>query len=111
MTDELPGSSVDETVSPPGPPPLRIHHFLVATAVAALLLTLAKLLVSDETMALTGYFTSGPGIVSILLGGIELTLIGFGIAWRRQGRRFFDQPGHWLLLFTLFRLVFFLAIF
>lgn len=40
----------------------------------------------------------GVGVIHTILSATALTAVGYGIAWRRRGLRFFDQPGHWLLV-------------
>jgi hypothetical protein len=82
----------------PGPPPLRIHHFLVVTAVAAVLLSVVAGLRRNETAAMIGFFQSGFSVVYTLTTSLAITLVLYGIWWRLEGRAFFDQPGHWLLV-------------
>ena len=89
----------------PSVPPLRIHHFLVATAVTAVLLAAGKSLLENNDVNMSNFLESGTGIVNAISSGLAITVIGFGIAWRRAGRVFFNQPGHWLLLFATFSLV------
>jgi hypothetical protein len=40
----------------------------------------------------------GGGIIYTILAAAGVTSVAYGIAWRRQGVRFFHQPGHWLLV-------------
>jgi len=82
----------------PGPPPLRIHHILVATAVTAVLLSASGALRQYDEFGVGQYLTTGPGIFTTISTGLAATLVGYGFAWRSSGRRFFHQPGHWLLL-------------
>jgi hypothetical protein len=82
----------------PGPPPLRIHHLLVMTAIAAGLLSVNELLRRDDVMGTAQFITSGIGVVYTNATAIALTLVVFGAWWRFDGRAFFDLPGHWLLV-------------
>jgi hypothetical protein len=81
-----------------GPPPLRIHHLLVMTAIAAVLLSVNELLRRDDVMGTAQFITSGIGVVYTNATAIALTLVVFGVSWRFDGRAFFDLPGHWLLV-------------
>jgi len=81
-----------------GPPPLRIHHILVATVVTAVLLSVNEGLRQNDVGGFSQFFRSGMGVVYTISTGLAVTVVLFGVAWRRQGRAFFDQPGHWLLL-------------
>lgn len=85
-----------------GSPPLRIHHFLMATAVTAGLLGLAKTVIDDDQLGMAGYLGSGTGILQTISASIAITAVGYGIAWRCAGRAFFHQPGHWLLVMRTF---------
>lgn len=76
-------------------PPLRIHHFMLWTAVTALMLTVYK---TDEN---TNQFSSSMligGVPSTLLYSVCLTGLLLGCYWRRQGYSFFDQPGQMAFL-------------
>ena len=86
--------------SPPrlGPPPLRIHHLLVATAVSAGFLAVAHALAEDGDEGFGSFFRSGFGVVHCLQVSIAVTTFGYLLAWRAQGRLRLDQPGHWLLI-------------
>jgi hypothetical protein len=81
-----------------GPPPLRVHHFLAVTVVAALLLSVSAGLQHSEGVALLSFFRSAFGVVYTIATAVATTLVLFGFYWRFEGRTFFDQPGHWLLV-------------
>ncbi len=87
------------------PPRLRLHHLFVLTAVMALLLAIngpqrsynyagTKYQVQPVIRTLLLVI----GIMHTILSATALTALGYGIAWYRRGLRFFDQPGHWLLV-------------
>jgi hypothetical protein len=86
-------------------PQLRLHHFFVLTAVAAALLAVNG--------PQTDWWEANPGfrpprfivqlmmawaVFQMLLVAVAVTAVGYGIAWRRMGLTFFDEPGHWLLV-------------
>jgi hypothetical protein len=98
LNDKSADSSSDSPPLRPGPPPLRIYHLLAATAVTSILLAVTKLPVGVSNQGATRMMQSGTSILSIVAAGMALTCVGFGFVWRRSGRRFFDQPGHWVLL-------------
>jgi hypothetical protein len=92
--------------SAPGPrprgdlPPLRIHHLLACTVVTAMLFTMVRILIGSYSL-IPKYIASANGIWFVVTSGIALTLVGSGFIWRRNQRKFFNQPGHWLLLLSL----------
>jgi hypothetical protein len=99
MIDDTPISpTVEQPLERFGPPPLRLHHFFVATAVIALLLSVNTWLRDNDTRSFSGFMMSGQGVVYTIVTGLALTLVLYGAAWRREGRAFFDLPGHWLLV-------------
>jgi len=99
MTDPLPNPpTLEELIGRPDPPPLRIHHIMVATAVVAVLLSISQFLRQSNTLGLSTFVASGQGILMTISAGLAATLTGFGFVWRRHGHSYFDQPGHWLLL-------------
>ena len=98
MIDELPLTESLEPAMRPGPPPLRIHHFLAATVVAAVLLSIGHAVRHGEPSALLGYYRNGLGFIGTIAVAVATTIVGFGFVWRLEGRSFFDLPGHWLLL-------------
>jgi hypothetical protein len=99
MIDLSPNSStIEELIGRPAPPPLRIHHIMVATAVVALLLAISHSLRQSNAYGFANVAASGQGIIMAIVSGLAVTLVGLGIVWRRRGYSFFDQPSHWLLL-------------
>lgn len=80
----------------PDPPPLRIHHLLVCTIVAAIVLSLLRYFLAlsgqQHPMAGVGLF----GFTQVLTS-IGLTLFGFSVYWWRKGYAAFSQPGQVLL--------------
>jgi hypothetical protein len=98
---DLDGPQFNETSSSQWPR-LRLHHLFALTSVMAVM------------MGLSGpQYDFGPqpadvpqllriilvcwGLVYSLLTSIAVTIVAYGIAWKRSGARFFDQPGHWLM--------------
>jgi hypothetical protein len=107
--DDSPFGSMDATESSRGtlrddqPLRLRLHHLLVLTAVMAVFLAIngPERNYASATYKPPEFFR----IVSLslatahtLLSAVALTALGYGIAWYHRGMRFFDQPGHWLLV-------------
>ena len=84
--------------TPTDPPPLRIHHILVATAVTAVFLSFARSLQQPEIGGLFAFISSGMGVMYAVSSSLALTALGLGLYWRRRGIAFFHQPGHWLLI-------------
>lgn len=79
-------------------PPLRIHHIMLATVTAAILLSLHEVLRERDVIGFTTFFRSGHGIAYTIVAALSCTLLLIGLWWRRQGVRFFHQPGHWLIV-------------
>jgi hypothetical protein len=89
---------------PASRPQLRLHHFFALTAVAAALLAIN----TQQTELWKGMgfeppraiiqLTTAWMILNALLLAVAVTTVAYGIAWRRKGLAFFDQPGHWLLV-------------
>ena len=90
--------SRDGQLSPAGLPPLRIHHILLATAVAAVLLSLHESLRRRDVLGLSMFFRSAHGITYTLVSALNCALLIFGVWWRGHGYLFFHQPGHWLIV-------------
>ena len=88
----------DKLICRPDPPPLRIHHIMVATAVVAVLLSISQSLRQSNTLGLSAFVASGQGILMTITAGLAATVTGFGFVWRRHGHSYFNQPGHWLLV-------------
>jgi hypothetical protein len=88
----------------PTKPQLRLHHFFVLTAVAAALLAVhgqqPNYWQNNAFQPPRWMLTLSMAwlVISDLLIAVAVTAVGYGIAWRRRGLVFFDQPGHWLLV-------------
>jgi hypothetical protein len=87
------------------PPRLRLHHLFVLTGVMALLLAIngpqRNFNYAGTKYQLQPFVRSlllVVGITHTILAAAALTALGYGIVWYRRGLRFFDQPGHWLLV-------------
>jgi hypothetical protein len=85
------------------PQRLRLHHLFVLTAVMAVLLAIQ----GPQRDYFTGNYQPPPalrmlwlvvGIAHTILSAAALTVLGYGIVGHRRGLRFFDQPGHWLVV-------------
>ncbi len=77
-------------------PPLRVHHFLAWTVVAAAALSVSRFLNGAEQFS---HFGAAPQfLVDYLLQTLSVTTLGFGIYWNTQRRKFFHEPGQGLLL-------------
>ena len=82
-----------------GPPPLRIHHLLIWTALTAAIIS--------GCMTFDRWFRNGPAIENpVIVAGLvlgaaviagALTIVGSGFYWRRCGFAFPQAPGDWLL--------------
>ncbi len=72
-------------------PPLRIHHFMLWTAVTAVLFTVLKIASDDEAGT---SFLQNSSMLYLVTQALALTGLGLGITWKLQGMRFFYQPGH-----------------
>jgi hypothetical protein len=105
-------ASVDANAAQARPtsPPLRIHHILTITAVAAVLLSVSQTIRHSKRMGMDELFASSWGAMYTISTAISLTLVAFGFAWRRRGYAFFSLPGHWMLLAHATGIVFFLAL-
>jgi hypothetical protein len=93
IPDERPGEL-------PGPPPLRLSHIFLITAVIAVMLTAHRTLVASNEVGSLSALASVWTILDFVTSGMALTLTGLGIFWRRPGWSLFQQPGHWLLALT-----------
>jgi hypothetical protein len=94
----------------PTSPPLRIHHIMTITAVAAALLSVGQQIRHSKRMGLEELFASSWGAMYAISTAISVTLVMFGFAWRRRGYAFFSLPGHWLLLMQAAGISFILAL-
>jgi hypothetical protein len=79
-------------------PPLRIHHILATTLVAAVLLSIHEVLREHDVLGLSQFFRSAQGIAYTLATAIACSFVLIGCWWRHKGVPFFHQPGHWLLV-------------
>jgi hypothetical protein len=82
---------------------LRLHHFFALTAVMAVLLTIsgppAQFGSSPVEMPpMVKTFQAVFTALQQIPAAIAITALGYGIAARRRGELFFNQPGHWLLV-------------
>jgi hypothetical protein len=99
----------DESVAAPASPatselpPLRIHHFLIWTALTAAILS--------GCMTFDRWARNGPPIENrIVIAGLvlavvavagALTIVGSGFYWRKRGVAFPQSPGDWLLVIVV----------
>jgi hypothetical protein len=84
-------------------PQLRLHHLFALTAAMAVLMGISgpQYDFGDESARVPQLLQFGLvvwGILYSILAAVAVTIVGYGIAWRRQGIHFFDQPGHWLMV-------------
>jgi hypothetical protein len=99
MSDDSQSRPGDLPVLRTGPPPLRIHHFLIWTALTAAIIS--------GCMTFDRWARNGPAIENqVIIAGLvlgaavitgALTVVGSGIYWRRHGFVFPQSPGDWLL--------------
>ena len=84
----------------PAPQQLRLHHLFTLTAVMALLLALSgpRSVRGFETPPLVEFIMNGVGVLYTIASSVAITIVIYGLAWKRKGYRFFDQPGHWLMV-------------
>jgi len=81
------------------PPPLRLWHILLLTAVAAVVITARRVVIVSNELPTFEEFTASWVIRDLVTSSAALTLAGLGLSWRRPGWSFLQQPGHWLLAF------------
>ena len=79
------------------PPPLRLSHIFLVTAVTALLLTAHRTLVASNELGPANGTTGAWTIFHLVSNGVAISLVGLGVFCGRPGWSFFQQPGHWLL--------------
>lgn len=79
-------------------PPLRIHHLLAAMTVTAVFLSITRVLEQHDVYGFASFIRSNLGVLYAVCTSLALTGIGLGFYWRTKGVRFFNQPGHWLLV-------------
>lgn len=80
-------------------PPLRIHHFLVWMAVAAVVLSFYSAVFRTNEFGTDQFLRIFASVPLILMAVAAATLV-LGISWKIKGRPFFDEVGQWLLLYT-----------
>ena len=51
-----------------------------------------------EVPPIVDFALSGVGVIYTIASSVALTIVAYGLYWRRKGYRFFDQPGHWILV-------------
>ena len=103
MTDEQIITPVPDP--PPARPRFRLQHLFILITVIAVMLTIAGPQPEPAGAGVSLFqqqVNTGYELVRAILGAIALTAVGYGLYWRRQGRRFLDQPGHWLLIEAAF---------
>jgi hypothetical protein len=83
-----------------GPPPFRIWHIFLATAVTALILTAQRVLEASKEVGATSGLAIAWTILELVTTGLAVAFVGIGVFCRRAGWSFLQQPGHWLLLLT-----------
>ena len=102
MTDELTPAPPDSPPARPAPPPLRIHHLLLWTIVAAALLT--QLALRRASRSDWGNSETDWALIAItqviIAGGI--TLSALSLYWYAKGFDVFSQPGQWLPFLSLY---------
>lgn len=81
-------------------PPLRIHHFLVWTAVAAVLLSIEKLLLHEEAVFSVQQQHVGMSALDMVWHSLAICCLGYGIYWYRSDKEFLDHPGHGLIVIS-----------
>ena len=70
-------------------PPLRIHHLMLWTAIAAVMMA-----ITNSNDAPQAAVVSATLIGLAMAGAAALTLTLLGCVWCRRGLPFFNQPGH-----------------
>ncbi len=87
-------------------PPLRIHHLLAWTAVTGIMLagqqgnSFQNAQMPFELPEWWRHAVLGVSALGAMMSAAAVTVVLFGLYWRRHGVRFFYQPGHWLLVAT-----------
>jgi hypothetical protein len=109
LTDEV-AHGLGQSSGRLGPPPLRIHHLMLATTVAAVLLSVNELLRRSDVLGISQFITSGYGALYTIVTALAATMVMLGIYWRVIGRGFFDQPGHWLIVKQALGVGFYVAV-
>lgn len=91
----------EELIGRRDPPPLRIHHILLCTVVAAILLTRIHALRNSGTTWGNSELDWWLITFSQIVTAAELTLAACCIYWRVKAFNVFSEPGPWLSLLTL----------
>lgn len=89
---------VAASVVPHELPPLRIHHLMIITAVTAVLLTIARLLLPLEELVNEAAAVALYPLGMALAYSVGLACFGLAYYWWRKGLPAFRQPGQWLLI-------------
>ena len=82
-------------------PPIRIHHFLAWTAVMAVMLAAQRAWQFGGAAGMPSALQTkiiAMGTVGSVLSSLAVTIVLFGVYWRRIGLPFFTEPGQWLLV-------------
>ena len=89
-------------------PPLRIHHFLIWMAVAAVALSVNE--ITNTLQSDFGERQVALEALGFVWHSLALCCLGLGIYWYKKGKGFFELPGHGLLVISsveyVFQLVF-----
>jgi hypothetical protein len=90
------------------PPPLRIHHLLACTAVAALRVTVWRQTMPSEHLDvwLSQPHHSAIAAIGLAAQGVGFTFAIFSVYWYFKGHAVFSQPGQWVLLSYFFSMTF-----
>lgn len=100
-TNEVRATTALPTTAPP--PQLRLHHLFAFTAVMAVMTAISGpqykfILQVAELPWFARTINLAWGIVDSILKSLAITVVAYGVCWRRRGKRFFREPGHWLLV-------------
>lgn len=105
MTDELTPAPPDLPPERPGPPPLRIHHLFLWTFVLAALLIELKGAVKADVWQRIPFHELVIFVVQETITSAGATLALLSIYWQKKGYAAFAQPGQWLLILTLYKVL------
>lgn len=81
-------------------PAFRLQQLFVLMAVMAVMLAVSgrSELPGLENSSLVRLAFASSRVIFTLFGSIAVTIVGYGVWRHKQGQRFFDEPGHWLLV-------------
>ncbi|MEX2168593.1 MAG: hypothetical protein WD851_04745 [Pirellulales bacterium] len=81
-------------------PPLRVHHFLLWTVVAAVWFTMSRHEFDDGQLHASGdrAYVAAEHIGMKIVETLAITVCIIGLLGQRKGFRFPSQPGHWIAL-------------